>query len=303
MQQQIKCFCETLHRKSFPSLVRLAHDYLNLTEKEAINTGKKQLCSRFALLLGRDLLPLRIKSNIIEELTRAPYEADELDKMSYQPSSSEVCKPLFADYQEDIKDPLGPTRPLLPVFLDPFSANVIQDFIQLTLPSKRAQAKEAVDVQSRQPFVNFDSLLQLRGGKNPFTNEKLDSDRVQFRVNEEKRDAVLQQLQKEWGYLYQPPLFRVTPDVLEKVRKAWNQAQQYESPGFTEASFPGGTLGTPFNPIQISDEPRSEPPEERPSVDLQSLLLRIYSRERKRRRRGNRQVERNYIERNRIEID
>ena len=186
-QEQIKCFCETLHRVSFPSLVELAKSVLHLSEQEAV-TLEEKLCDQFEEHLTPQLLPLATQFNILEELKKPEIDPVELDT-----SQHEICRPLLK--------PRVPSHPSLSLLVDPLSTDLITDFLQI---GSREEKRE-------QPLVNFSSLLKLRGRIQPFTGQTLTPQQMQFFVNRRIRNALLKKLEKEWGYKYEPVRFSLPP--------------------------------------------------------------------------------------------
>lgn len=233
-QEQIKCFCETLHRVSFPSLVELAKSVLHLSEQEAVTLGKKKLCDQFEEHLTPQLLPLATQFNILEELKKPEIDPVELDT-----SQHEICRPLLK--------PRVPSHPSLSLLVDPLSTDLITDFLQI---GSREEKRE-------QPLVNFSSLLKLRGRIQPFTGQTLTPQQMQFFVNRRIRNALLKKLEKEWGYKYEPVRFSLTPSRIHQVKQAWNKRQQYYPIATTLASVGNLEAGSHiYNPIDVEETER-----------------------------------------------
>lgn len=232
-RHRIRCWCEHLHRLSYPRLVNFAASLLSEPKSEVVRKfTKRQLCGLLARLPERftdkelnelfhsNLGPptdLKIQDDILHAIdTVSSDELTLLDRVNMPLSSADSkCQDAFNNITDSEKKHFYSLFNLY----DPISFSLVTDFLRV--PSQKTE---------KNPWLfNFETLKGLRRAhpltKEPFSNLHVTGVHVDTKARDKAREAI----REEWGYPFpvQMPEFTLEEKKRDELRQAWALPQSF----------------------------------------------------------------------------
>jgi hypothetical protein len=257
-QHHFRCWCETLHRLSYPRLVNFAASLFSKPKSEIIQKfTKRQLCELLARLptkftqkelsqlfnshLSLPTVDFKINDAVLDAIENlSPEELSNLDRFEQRLSDSK-CQDAFGNITNTEKQPFYSLFDLR----DPVSLSLVTDFLRV--PTK----------ENKNPWLfNFQTLENIRQ-KHPLTKEPLSEFQISgTHVDTKERSKARQAIREEWGYSAPVPESEFTLDEKKQnvLRQAWQLPQLFQPlvGGMVIPEEPGLELGQTMEEKRIA---------------------------------------------------